>query len=208
MIRERKYNAMTTISIIMSLIVIVEFFIIIRSIFIIKKENIYLKGQVKNLVDINKELDLKYKEISKRIESILEPKDSPPGIPAGWKIYRYFDYGFQIAYPRDYKLITNIENQDGSRGMKIYSEDQSVFVDVRMIKCDGYNDIKDYVINTYEYKVYPKSKVGVNNQEYDLYKLQGSKHYYIFLVNKKYILEINSPSEELLVNIIKTIKFI
>lgn len=208
MVKEKRVSVLAIIIFIMSAVVLAEFVVIIRNIFMIKRENVYLKNQVNNLVQTNGELEEKYKEIMNKLENYIEPKNNPPGIPNGWKVYRYFDYGFQIAYPGEYKIKANIQTQDGGRGLKIYSDDQSVFLDVKAIKLDKFRDEKEYVIGTYEYKVYPKNKVIINNQELELYKLQGNKHYYIFLKTVSHIIEVNSPSEEFLIEVVKTIKYI
>jgi sensor c-di-GMP phosphodiesterase-like protein len=188
-------------------------FSIFKGIISIKKENSQLKKQIHILEKTKKELVEENSNLNEKIKSFQEPEVSSPDIPDGWKIYRCLDLGFEVGYPEGGKVDISEDYSPSAHPeqnvrVSVISNDNNTYVNINAVFLDSYKSINEYIKGVYEYKVYVKKTVYINNQKYDLYKLSGSKHYYIFLKNKSYILDLNSPSEEFLLKVLGTFKFI
>jgi hypothetical protein len=207
--KERKnMNLLTIVIILMTLIIGVELVVILRSVFDIKSENGNLKYEMSKLMDTNKKLNEKNKILKRTIKQFCEPEVIPPDIPDGWKVYRHPSMGFETGYPKGCRIETgNIEDSQEPI-MSILTNDTNTRVDINIADLNTYRNINDYINKEYDYKLYVKKTMPINNHNYEIYKLSGEKQYHFLLKGREYIFDISSKSEDFLIKIIGTFKFI
>ncbi len=202
-----RISTFTLIIIILSIIVSIEFIIILINVFSIKSENGKLKYEVYKITQENNRLNEKNKSLEKIIKDFQEPKLTTPEVPEGWRVFRQLSLGFEVGLPKSWKAETG-EGGLGKPVLSIISENSSVKVDFVTEDIKDYWNIDNYINKKYKYDIYVKDSIVINNQRYDIYKQSGTKRYYILLKGKNYIFDISSTSEEYLKKIIATFKFI
>ncbi|TDT56526.1 hypothetical protein EDD71_11371 [Fonticella tunisiensis] len=202
----RRVSLFTIIIVILGLVIAVESFLIFRSVFSIKGDNKKLKEYVLSLEDENKRLREENKLLGNKIDSFYNPKNSPPDTPEGWLTYRDLDEGFEVGYPDVCRIIVGGTEKD--KKLSITSGAPDLKADINIVSLHKYKNPNEYIKEVYDYRIYVKESVYINNIKYYIYKLSGEKHYYVLLKNKTHIYDINSPSEEFLIRILGTFKFI
>jgi hypothetical protein len=209
----KKINLFNTFLVVLCIIAILEVLFIIKDVLYIKRENTLLKTEIHKLEKQKRDSDENNISLKSKISKFQEPDISNIDIPDGWRLYRYLDYGFEIAYPSSWKVSINSQDKsktedDIEARVSVYNDNPTECIDINIISLKTYNSINEYIKQKYNYKVYVKKSIYVNNQKYDVYKLSGEKHYFIFIKNKSYIFDVNSASEEFLLKIFETFKFI
>lgn len=209
---KKHFGKFTLIMIILVVIVVAEFGIILRGVLAIKGENGSLKEGILEIRKKNEELQKENLSLKKLIVELHSPKDIPPDVPEGWKIYRFLEFGFEIGYADGSNI--NIEpSNDNSKNTNgeiefIISSSNSNDLVIYAVNIQEYNNINNYLNRFHKGRLYVKKSIYINNQKIDLYKKSGEKHYHFILKNKNHIFDINSSSEELLIQTIGTFKFI
>jgi hypothetical protein len=204
---KNRISTFTLIIILLSVIVSIEFIIILINVFSIKNENGKLKYKVYKVTQENNKLNEKNKSLEKIIKDFQEPILTTPEVPEGWRVFRHLNLGFEVGLPQSWKAVTGEGGQEKPI-LSIISENSSVKVDFITEDIKVYWNIDNYINKKYKYSIYVKESIVINNQRYDIYKQPGIKRYYILLKGKNYIFDISSTSEEYLKRIIATFKFI
>jgi hypothetical protein len=204
----KKINVLSVMIIVMAFIVVVELVVILRSIFDIKSENGSLKNEMSKIMDANKKLNEKNIELEKIIKQFCEPVIIPPDIPDGWSVYRHPSMGFEAGYPKGCKV--EIGDMSGSKEqvMSIIANDSNTRVDIYAGDLNTYWNVGNYIIKKYERRLYVKETLPINGQNYEVYKLTGDKEYHVLLKGRRHVFDIVSKSEDFLIRIISTFKFI
>lgn len=190
-----------------------EAFFILRSVFDIKSGNSRLRGQLEELKIKNRQLIEENKNLNDLIRLFQQPEFTPPDVPAGNKVFRNLYYGYEISYPGEGAItfpseVSTEDRQKQLENLRINYKDTGLAADINIYDLKKYKSIGEYIKVRYDYKIYVKESVFLNNQKYDIYKLSGEKHYYVILKGKYSIVEINSASQELLMKIAAGFKFI
>jgi hypothetical protein len=204
----KRINILAIVIILMAFIVVVELVIILRSILDIKSENGNLKYEMSKVMDANKKLNEKNKNLEKAVKELCEPKITPPDVPDGWKVYRHLSMGFEIGCPQGCKAEVRDREDIQKAVMTILIDNSDTSVEIYAADINTYRNINDYISKKYDYKLYVKETIIINNRNYDIYKLSGEKQYHVLFKGRQYIFDISSYSQEFLVKIVGTFKFI
>jgi hypothetical protein len=212
-LKEKKFSVFKVFIIVLVIIVGLESLLIFRSVFDIKSGNNRLRSELDDLKKMNRILEEENKTLKLRIADFQNPEVAPPEVHEGYQVYRNLDFGYEIAYPAEYKITLSSghspeDNPEQDQKLAVYPKDSSIRVDINAINAEKYKGISEYIKEVYNYKIYVKESIYINNIKYDIYKLAGDKHYYAILKGKRHIIDVNSSSEELLIKVLGGFKFI
>ncbi|WP_308898509.1 hypothetical protein [Candidatus Desulfosporosinus nitrosoreducens] len=177
------------------------------------KGNVETHQQVGNLNQPDKsEIELENTALKTQIDDFHNPKDNPPNIPQDWKIYRYLECGYEIAYPENYEPSISgghsvVANPEYEVRLSLYSKEQP-YVDIDSIRIDTYKSIINFIQNNFKNRIVIDGNMVVNNVNCNIYKSVEENYYYIFLSNSRYIFQISSESKETIEKVSKTFMFI
>jgi hypothetical protein len=136
-------------------------------------------------------------------------------IPSNMKVYQYKDYGYEIAYPQDYKVQISgghspLANPEFGMRLSLYSKDNPG-LDIDSIDKINFKDKYQSIGEFISYKhldIKPDEDVIVHDNQNTIYKLEGDNYYFSFFENDKYIFQLSSSSKALLKTVIEYFKFI
>lgn len=132
------------------------------------------------------------------------------------KVYKYIEYGYEIAYPQNYNISLSgghspEANPEFGMRLSLYSEDNQSGLDIDSIDKANYKNKYENVEDFIKYK-YLNLKLDedfiINDKYNKIYKLEGDNYYFSYFENKDYIFQLSSSSKDVLKKIIPTFKFI
>lgn len=137
-------------------------------------------------------------------------------IPPDWKVYRYSDYGYEIAYPREYNAALSgghspVANPELGMRLSLSSKDNQPGLDIDSINKVDYKDKYQNVEEYIKYKhltIMFDENITINNKANKIYKLKDDNHYFSFFENENYIFQFSSNSKEILKKIMTTFIFV
>lgn len=133
--------------------------------------------------------------------------------PSDMKIYKYEDYGYEIAYPKDYEVQISgghspIANPELGTRLSLFSKNNPGLdidsIDKLNFK-DKYQNIEEY-INYKHLDIKPDEDFNANDKNNKIYKLDGDNYYFSFFENDKYIFQLSSNSKTLLKKVMENFK--
>lgn len=132
------------------------------------------------------------------------------------KVYKYIEYGYQIAYPQTYSADLSgghspVANPEFGMRLSLTSKDGQPALDIDSIDKVNYKDKYQNVEGFIKYtKLNVKLEEGItiNNEHNKIYKLEGDNYYFSFFENEKYIFQLSSSSKDVLKTVMTTFKFI
>lgn len=151
--------------------------------------------------------------INKQVDNSCDSRENPPEVYSDWKIYKYPEYGYEVSYPPDYSpSISGGHSVDWNPefGMRLslYSKDNHPTVDIDSIKIDTFDSIDNFIKNKYRGDMTPDESFSINNENHNIYSINGDDYYFVFLSDGSYIFQLSSSSKELLTKIARTFTFI
>lgn len=175
-----------------------------------------INSQCSNLKLANTQLELENDTLKTDADEFHSPKTIGVEIPENWKMYRYLELGYEIAYPQDYNLGISgghspAANPELGMRLSLSSKDNQVSLDIDLIDKVGY---EDKYTNAEEYVKFKNMNLiidednSVNIDNNKIYKLEGETYYLFFVENENYIFRLSSSSKETLKKVIKTFRFI
>ncbi len=151
--------------------------------------------------------------LNKQVDNSHASRENPPEIPSDWKMYRYLEYGYEVAYPTDYSPSISgghsvAANPEFGMRLSLYSKDNHPTVDIDSIKIDTFHNIDNFIKSKYRGDMTPDGSISINNENHNIYSINGDDYYFVFFSNGSYIFQLSSSSKELLTKIARTFAFI
>lgn len=204
---KKRISTFTRIIFILCAIVGIELILILMNVFNIKNENGRLNYEIYKAREENRKLKQENKNLEEIIKNFQEPKIATPDLPEGWRLYRHLAFGFEIGFPKDWK-VTEATGIKEKTSLCINSDNNKIKLVVNAANIKDYWNIENYISKKYKYSIYVKDGLLIGSEKYYIYKQQGDEKYYIFILGKNYIFDICSNSEEYLIKVVATLKFI
>lgn len=144
------------------------------------------------------------------------PNGVETDIPSNWKVYRYSDYGYEVAYPQNYNAVLSgghspVANPELGMRLSLSSKGSQPGVDIDSIDKadykDKYQNVEEY-INYKHLNIMFDEDIIINDKTNKIYKLEEGDYYFSFFDNENYIFQISSGSKEILKKIMATFNFI
>lgn len=170
-------------------------------------------SHVQLLKSSNTELRNENSTLKMKIDQFHSPKENPMRIPTDWKIYRYLEYGYEVAYPEDYSPIISgghsvAANPVFEMRLSLLPKDKLPLVDIDSVTIDTFQSVDNFIKISFKGEMLIDSSLSVNNVNYGIYKLKDDNYYFVFFANKSHIFQMSSSSKEFLKEIARTFKFI
>jgi len=170
-------------------------------------------SDVQLLKSSNTELRNENSTLKMQIDEFHSPKENPVSIPIGWKIYRYLEYEYEVAYPEDYSPSISgghsvVANPEYEMRLSLLPKDNLPLVDIDSVTIDTFQSVDNFIKIKFKDEMIIGGSLSVNNVNYGIYKPKDDNYYFVFFSNKSHIFQISSSSKEFLQKIAGTFKFI
>lgn len=165
-----------------------------------------------NTEDLNQQIDKLKSEndtLKTQIGEFHWPKENPPGTPSGWNVYRYLEYGYEVAYPDNYKPSISgghsvAANPEFEMRLSLSSKDNQHTVDIDSINIDSFHTVDNFIKSKYKGEML----IDGSNVNYKIYRIKGDNYYFVFFSNASHIFQISSSAKDILQKIAQTFIFI
>lgn len=149
-------------------------------------------------------------------ETITGGKVAEDDASSNMKVYKYVEYGYEIAYPQNYDIELSgghspAANPEFEMRLSVYTKDGLPGVDIDSINKvnnkDKYQNVEEFI----KYKhlnVKFDEDIIINDKHNKIYKLEDDNYYFSFFENDKYIFQLSSSSKDILKKIMMTFRFI
>jgi cell division protein FtsB len=177
-----------------------------------------LNTDYSNLKLVNTQLESENSTLKENIDEFNMPKEIRPDIPLDWKVYRYLQYGYEVAYPENYYASISgghspAANPELEMRLSLSTKDNSQpWVDIDSIGKTNYKDkyqnVEDYIKYKFQDGIVFDENIIVNNHINKIYKMKDDNYYFSFIENRSFIFEFSCSSKEILQKIMNTFIFI
>jgi len=136
---------------------------------------------------------------------------------ADWQTYRNEEIGIEFKYPDNYKIDVTEGHMPlrPELGIRISIIPQGVtpdinnpYIDINLVDSTYFANLNDYISKTYDARISSIGEISVDNTVNNIYKLENSDFFYVFLSSRKSIFNISSPSKDFLAKVLSTFRFI